>query len=88
MSDPIKAKLEQARYAVRRHLYARPAVSQSADTLAHMLYGEQRLSVEEVRNAAEFLAALGHLKRTVAALGSSIYYKITPQGILAHERED
>ncbi|MBB5351074.1 hypothetical protein HNR46_001308 [Haloferula luteola] len=77
---------EECRHAVRGHLYARQAISQSATTIRRGLAREYDFTLSEVEAAAEFLTGLEQLSVTPDALGGSRYYRITAIGILAEER--
>ena len=75
------------RRAVRGHLADRPAVSQSAETIARHLQREFRSTLAETEKALSVLEAMGHLSSEFDPLGGSRkFYRATAAGILAHER--
>lgn len=81
-----QTRREDCRRAVRAHLYARPAVSQSAATISRVLRLEHDFHEAEVSAAADFLVGLAHLTASHDPLGATKYYQISAEGILAEER--
>ncbi len=81
-----QARREDCRRAVRAHLYARPAISQTASTICRLLRLEHDFDEAEVSAACEFLVGLSHVSSSKDPLGATVYYKITTEGILAEER--
>jgi len=84
--EDLQLRREECRRAVRRHLYARQAVAQSADTIRRGLAIEHDFTLPEVTSAAGFLLDLGQLKTPENKLGATVHYQITAAGILAEER--
>lgn len=82
--DP--ARLEECRYAVLHHLAIRSTLAQDVPTIHRALSRSHDFTDYEVSGALAFLDSLGHVKRTRAAMGSTVYYQITAQGTLADER--
>lgn len=81
-----QARLESCRRAVRSYLYERPAVAQSAVTVHRGLSIEHDFGLEEVAAALSFLAELEQLRKRPDPLGATVYFQISAEGILAHER--
>lgn len=77
---------EILRLEVRGHLVDRAPLAQSPATIARGLRREHDVTVEQVREAAEFLVSLRHLAIRRNDVGATIYYQATAEGILAHER--
>lgn len=80
------SEAEDIRYAVRNYLAARPAVSQSADTIYRGVRRETECSAEQVKDALTFLTSAEQVQMTFSGLGSTRYYQITAKGTLAYER--
>lgn len=87
MTETAAARNEDCRRCVRAHLAARPAVAQCAATIARGLRAEWDFSADEVLHACLFLAGLGHLAEEPDPLSSLRYFRATPAGILAAERD-
>lgn len=82
---------EDARFFVRKILYARPTAALPVETIRHHAarLGED-MSEAECTAAAEFLAGLQppQVQGRRAELGSTRLYQITSAGQLAYERND
>ncbi len=75
------------RRAVRAHLAERPAVSQPATTIHRHLEREFGCTVAQTESACVVLVAMGFLKTKPDSMGGSTqFYQVTAEGILAHER--
>jgi hypothetical protein len=84
----IQLRREECRHAVRTYLYDRQAVAQSAVTIHRGLAREFDFTQAEVMSALNFWAASNPPQLTAEpdGAGATLYFKITPPGILAHER--
>lgn len=82
-----ESDLPHLRRAVRAHLADRPAVAQSAETIHRHVGPQFSATLQHVKDAARFLTGLRQLEAIHDSLGgSTLYYRATPEGILAHER--
>jgi len=79
---------EAIRYAVRRHLYDRPTVSQDSRTVHRSVSRREICDHQDVAEALQFLEGLGQVKCSPDPMGGTFYYSITPQGTLAEERSE
>lgn len=79
-------KNEECRREVRAYLADRPSVALSAGTIRRGLQAEWNYNAEEITNALGFLRSLDQVAQTRAELGSTLYYRISATGTLAHER--
>ncbi len=77
---------EDIRFAVRDYLANRPSISQEAELIHRRLAVETDYTAEEVKAALDFLVSLGQVESKHSPLGSTLSYKITAAGTLAHER--
>ena len=81
---------QDLRHACRRALALRPrlhlGVSQVSQSARRLL--PFTLELDDVGDALAFLVGLKHAEETPDPLGSEKLYKITPEGLLAHERSE
>lgn len=85
MSHP--ARNEECRHAVLSYLVARQPLRYNVDAVARGIKREGGdWTVQETAAALQFLTDSGHLYSSPDGLGSSLYYRASPQGILAVER--
>lgn len=79
---------ELLRHAVREFLAVRFPTAHTPRAILRTVAREVDFPVSEtdVIAASEFLAGLNQANKHPDALGSTIYYSATPEGVLAHER--
>ena len=81
---------QDLRHACRRALAGRPrlhlGVAQVAQSARRLL--PFPLELDDVADALAFLVGLKQAEQTPDPLGSEQLYKITPEGLLAHERAE
>jgi len=81
---------EEARHAVRSYLAERPSIAaHPADIRRRLNAGHANdFAPEEVSYALGFLVGLRQVECVPDSLGATLYYRITSEGILAHERDN
>jgi hypothetical protein len=85
--DSNAARREEIRLAVRTYLAERPAVAPRIDAIQRGIYSDTGATLVEVTAAVLFLKGLGQAEeKFLSGLGSTVGYRITSAGILAHER--
>lgn len=91
MTEANQPRLTEARYAVRRYLYARPTLAQDAATITHGLRVKgQNFDQSEIEVAMHFWAGCAPPQITIVRRSEadpSKYYQITTAGVVAHETE-
>ena len=81
------AEKEEIRHAVRSYLYSRLLAAQPVATIGRNLRKDgNRCDDEDVEMAAAFLVGMEQAESISDGLGSTEYYKLSPAGILDHER--
>jgi len=68
------------------YLAARSAVAQTPSTIAQRLRTEHDFSATEVASACAFLLSAELVSEHRDPMGASLYYKVTAEGTLQHER--
>jgi hypothetical protein len=90
-TEAHQSRLTEARYAVRRYLYARPTVAQDVATITHGLRVKgQDFDQSEIEVALHFWegclpAQIAIVRRSEA--DPAKHFQITSAGIIAFERE-
>ena len=81
---------EDCRFSVRAYLAGRPSIAQTADTICRRMrkFGDGDFTETEVEDALSFLSTLTPPQAVSVreAIGSTLYWRITAAGTLAHER--
>lgn len=89
MSEAEQIKKEELRRGVRRVCAERPGLSLTVSAVRRALQHDiADITDAEVKSALIFMVDLKHLKSVKEKLGSSIYYQISAEGTLAHERNE
>lgn len=89
MKANTPAKKEEIRHGVRATLYDRQRTAHPADViLRHLRTDGYDADLEDVEAALSFLEDLGQVKGDHAELGSTKYFRLTADGILARERSE
>ena len=88
MGDPNQIRKEDIRRAVRAYLYDRIGTALSTASIARGLKREWDLSEVEVRHALHFFkdSSNPQIDASEDACGATLYYRITSEGVKAHER--
>jgi hypothetical protein len=80
---------EEIRHAVRSVLYDRQRTAHpAASVLRHLRAAGYDADLEDAEAALGFLEQLGIVSCQPDPLGSTRYYQLNAEGILAHERAD
>lgn len=79
---------QDLRHAALGALAARPRAAFTAAQVKHFVQRQLPFdpSVDDVSAALEFLAGLAHAEKIPDPYGSEEYWRITSEGVLAHER--
>ena len=87
MTAKTPAEKEDVRHAVRTYLYDRQRAAQTIATIARNLRRDgTRCDEDDVEIALAFLEGAEQATAEPDPLGSTKYYRLTSDGILAHER--
>lgn len=76
---------DECRRAVLAHLYARPSVAQSADTIARMLRTQHDFALDEVTGACSYLLSAGLVDTPQNSMSGLKHFQITAKGTREHE---
>jgi len=85
MIDPQEQR-EDCRREVRRYLAERPQLAFRDQTIQQKLHLENDFTIAQVRDALVFLVSDKQVEIEPEELGATPYYKITANGMRAHER--
>ena len=77
---------EQCRREVLAYLANRSVATLSADAIFEALKRKFRFTIEEVKAGLEFHRSAGRILAQPDPFGATLYYKVTADGILFHER--
>lgn len=84
--NPSQEAREDCRREVLNYLANRPAVALSRDSIRRGLKNEGDFEDSEILHACSFLVSLDFIKSEPASMGATLYYQITAEGTLHHER--
>jgi hypothetical protein len=88
MPKSAQIRKEDLRRAVRAYLYDRIGTALSTESICRGLKREWDATENEIRQALHFFkdSASPQIDANEDGCGATLYYRITSEGVLAHER--
>lgn len=82
------AEKQDLRHAALRAMALRPSIAHTPEMVHTWIrrWLPFQVDTQDVRDALNFIADLGHAERLLDDYGAEQYFRITAEGMLAHER--